>query len=99
MSIVYEVNLEVDSSISQAFESWLKDHIKQMLKIDGFLGAKLYCESRESAHSYWCVHYQVTSHSHLQAYFETQAMQMRQEGISRFGNLMKASRRILEHVE
>lgn len=96
MSIVYEVNLEVSQEIAQPFESWLNDHILQMLKIDGFEGATLYNEIKEPTNCHWCVQYLVESQAKLDDYFANHAQHMRQDGIDRFGDSMKATRRILQ---
>ena len=42
MSVLYQVNLCVDSSICDEYILWLKEHIEQMLQIDGFIKADLY---------------------------------------------------------
>ncbi len=96
MTIIYEVNLEVDSSIKQAFLAWLKKHIKDMLSIDGFLAATLLKEKHAGDSPIWSVRYEVASLEHLQLYFKTQAERMRQDGLDRFGDSFAASRKILE---
>ncbi len=96
MTIIYEVNLEVDSSIEEAFLNWLKTHIADMLRIDGFLAATLLKERHSGKSLIWSVRYEVASIEQLEVYFAVQAQSMRQDGIKRFGDLFTASRKILE---
>lgn len=41
MAVVYEVNLEVDADIADAYVAWLVPHMAEMLAIDGFLQTTL----------------------------------------------------------
>src|SRR5690606_28898121 len=42
MSVLYEVNTVVSTSVYPSWLNWIRDHMTEMCKIDGFLGAKLY---------------------------------------------------------
>jgi len=96
---LYEVNLQIETSHYPNYLAWLKEHIAQMCQIPGFLGATLLQPEFDTncypSKRFLVVHYQVESMQALQDYFENFAQKMRQEGISRFGDLFSASRRIL----
>ena len=40
-SLLYEVNLEADAAIEAPFDTWLRDHIADMLQFDGFRSAEI----------------------------------------------------------
>lgn len=92
--VIYEVNLEVQPEIAANFARWLDAHIKDMLTLPGFVGAKTYAVT-ETEHPTFCVHYQLVDRAALEAYFQTDAERMRADGLKRFGDAMTASRRIL----
>ena len=39
---IYEVTCSVDREIVEAFDSWLAQHIEEMLQIPGISGAEVY---------------------------------------------------------
>ena len=39
--IIYEVNLSIETALETSFIPWLKTHINEMLKFDGFIDASL----------------------------------------------------------
>ena len=39
--VVYEVNLEADADIAGPFDTWLRDHIADMLQFEGFRSAEI----------------------------------------------------------
>ena len=96
-SIVYQVNLDVAEAIGDAYESWLTDHVRDMLKLPGFVSAEIFAEEVEPglARRRWCVQYRLIDRASLQAYFDQHAARMRADGLNRFGNHFSASRRIM----
>ena len=40
-TVLYEVNLEANAAIAGPFDTWLRDHIADMLQFDGFLSAEI----------------------------------------------------------
>ena len=40
-TVVYEVNLEADAAIEASFDTWLRDHVADMLQLPGFLSAEV----------------------------------------------------------
>jgi hypothetical protein len=101
--VIYEVNVQIDPDIADAYYEWLVPHIEQMLAFDGFQGAKfLKLESETDADDdmvNWSVHYFVLDMDHLRHYFEHHAAEMRAGGVRRFGERFRANRRILDVVE
>ncbi|MBS0226792.1 MAG: DUF4286 family protein [Proteobacteria bacterium] len=96
-NVVYEVNLDVDAAIADAYLAWLRDHVAEILGLPGFLDARIFAvEDPPPGRILWCVHYRVRSRAALQDYFDHHAAAMRGDGILRFGDRFSASRRILE---
>jgi hypothetical protein len=97
--LIYEVNLYIDNDAAEEMAVWLKAHIRQMLEFDGFEGATWYFLDPEGGRQRWTTQYQVRSWQHLQAYFDTHAEAMRQDGEDRFGGRFSAGRRVLYERE
>ncbi|MBS0214837.1 MAG: DUF4286 family protein [Proteobacteria bacterium] len=96
-NVVYEVNLDADTAIAEAYLAWLRGHVAEILGLPGFLDARISAiEDPPPGHILWCVHYRVSSRAALQDYFDHHAAAMRDDGIARFGDRFSASRRILE---
>ncbi len=99
--ILYEVNLEVDNDINHKVAGWLPEHIDKLLHIDGFKSAYWFFrepadEGREDTNiTLWTIQYVLNDRKALDDYFNNQAEQLRAEAIEKFGDKMKASRRIL----
>jgi len=96
---IYEVNVDVSPGIADDYVAWLGAHVRAIQRIDGFLGADLYqVESDEEWRSY-CVQYRVVDKNALAAYLNTDAPRLRAEGIARFGDNFRASRRVMMHIQ
>ena len=94
--IVYEVNLTIDSKIENECKSWLKKHVAEMLKFDGFQSAEIFeDENREQTVCRLVVQYKVSSRDNLQNYLDNHSTRMREEGARQLGNQFTATRRIL----
>ena len=94
MSILYEVNLKVTSSILSEFFSWLRTHVEEMLQFDGFIEATIYEDISKLDEI--VVSYVIISQEALQDYFDKHATQMRDKGLAKFGDQFSAQRRILK---
>ncbi len=95
--IIYEVNLSIESALESAFIPWLKTHMDEMLKFDGFIDASLFMDvESDHAAKNWVVQYKVESMAHLEDYFNLHANRMRQEALDRFCDGFTATRRILK---
>lgn len=104
--LIYEVNVTVDGAAAPRFSPWLREHIREMLDFDGFEAAAWYVRSEDgdtipdedetTEPREWTVHYQVRDREALQSYFDEHAEQMRRDGVEKFGDHVKSSRRIFE---
>ncbi|MFK7888934.1 MAG: DUF4286 family protein [Gammaproteobacteria bacterium] len=92
--VVYEVNLSIAKQREAEFDTWLGEHVAQMLNLPGFLGATTLIEERDDATTVGrSVHYQVRDNEALQTYFDEHAERMRAIGVARFGDDLSATRR------
>ncbi|MGX5731448.1 DUF4286 family protein [Pseudoxanthomonas beigongshangi] len=98
MTILYEVDLVIDSDIAAVHARWLDAHVREMLGFAGFLEAEILDRKDPQAGSGTvarCVRYRLADQAALDAYLRDHAPRMRAEGIARFGDRVRASRRIL----
>jgi hypothetical protein len=95
--IVYEVNLRVERAIAAAYAQWLGAHVKQMLALPGFTGAALFEEpaAGDEGHVAWCCQYRLVDAAALDDYLREHAPRMRADGVARFGQRFRATRRVL----
>jgi quinol monooxygenase YgiN len=95
-SVLYEVVLTVAPEVRDAFCDWLGDHIDHMLALDGFLSGDAFVDS-ENPNEIIC-HYRLRDMTAMTAYLEGMAMEMRKDGLERFGDKFSARRRILTRL-
>ena len=98
MTVVYEVDLAIGPDIAEAHARWLDAHVREMLGFAGFLEAEILDGLEPPAEPGWvsrCVRYRLADRAALNAYLRDHAPRMRAEGIARFGDQVRASRRIL----
>ncbi|RDI42596.1 DUF4286 family protein [Aquicella lusitana] len=95
--VIYEVNLNVSHEIYDDYYKWLLEHIKAMLKLDGFKKAEigLIKGEEDDGKKHIRVNYLVDSYNHLKQYLTHDAPAMRVEGLQKFGDKFSASRRII----
>lgn len=96
--VVYEVNVDLDADIADAYLVWLDEHIDTMCALPGFSGASVFevvQPPADAGRQRFCVHYQLDDQAALDAYLRDHAARMRSEGESRFGGRFRASRRVL----
>jgi hypothetical protein len=99
-TVIYEVNLEADAAIEGPFDTWLRDHVADMLQIDGFLAAEVLVDgSPPPGRIRRSVHYRLSNQAALDDYLRTHAREMREKGIALFGDRFTAQRRTLAHRE
>ena len=96
--IVYEVSLQVDREIAAAFHDWLQSHVAEILALPGFTDADILqvCEPLDPGTVGWVVAYRLRDRAALDSYLVEHAPRMRADGLARFGNRFRASRRILQ---
>lgn len=100
--IVYVVDLDIDAAIAGEYAIWLRSHVNEMLVLPGFLGADI-LERIEPAEApdrkAFSVHYHLRDTDAFDAYLRDHAMRMREAGLQRFGERVRASRGLLKSLD
>ena len=99
--VVYEVNVQVDASIADACHDWLNGHVQQMLGLPGFVSARMHQvlePAPADGQAAWCVHYLLRDTAALDDYLREHAPRLRADGVTRFGNRFRTSRRVMREV-
>ena len=97
--VVYEVNLEVETSIADGYREWLEAHVAAILALPGFTGARILDVLEPAPAVGWiglCVQYALRDQAAFDAYLRNHAAAMRADGEARFGGRFRASRRVLQ---
>ena len=97
-TIVYEVNLEVETGIADGYREWLDAHVAAILALPGFTRARILDVLEPAPAAGWiglCVQYALHDQASLEAYLRDHAAAMRADGEARFGGRFRASRRVL----
>ncbi|KAF2072517.1 hypothetical protein CYY_006160 [Polysphondylium violaceum] len=103
--LIYEVSVQVDKKIVVEWEKWIVEHINQIVSLDnGTLFSKGHLckldQSFDSANETDCshigfvIHYYSNSKQCLNTYFDKHAPLLRKDGLDRFGDQFKATRRV-----
>ena len=99
-TVLYEVNLDADAAIAGPFDTWLRDHIADVLQFDGFLSAEILDDDTASeGRIRRIVQYRLRNQAALDAYLREHAPRMRAQGVEKFGERYTAERRVLAHRE
>ncbi len=101
MPVIYEVNLAVDREIAAEYRGWLVAHVQEMLALPGFTGARLMetvQEQDDAAEIVFCTQYELADQSALDEYLRVHSARMRADGIDRFGDRFRSSRRVLRDL-
>lgn len=96
--ITYEVNLFVQREIEAQFRAWLDAHVREILALPGFIGARVFerLEPAPGADEFvLCTQYQLPDQAALTRYLSEHAPAMRADGLRRFGDRFRAERRVL----
>src|SRR5438105_6397652 len=95
--LVYEVTLDIQAGAAPEFDAWLKEHVRQMLALPGFHDARiLKPDGVEPGTERRVVQYTLGGRAELDHYIAEHAPRMREDGVKRFGEKLKASRRVLD---
>jgi hypothetical protein len=99
-SVLYEVNYEADAAIAGLFDTWLRDHVADVLQFDGFRSAEILDDdSAPSGRIRRIVQYRLHDHEALDKYLAAHAPRMEAAGVARFGNQYTTEPRVLPHRE
>lgn len=96
--VLYEVSARVERGIAGDFLAWLPGHVERILALPGFVAAEVFevVETPPDAgHLLLCAHYRLRDGAALDAYLQEHAARMRAESAERFGDRVRASRRVL----
>ncbi len=100
MVAIYEVNLEITGDVAAEFVEWLPHHVAEVLALPGFIDAVIAREEMAGADiKAWNVRYRLDNRKALDRYLDQHAERMRADGLQRFGDRMRASRRIMTEVD
>jgi hypothetical protein len=101
--LIYEVNAVLEEKDSIPYSKLVQDHMRFMLKLEGFMDAKWYRVDSSSEDStkkvIWSIQYFIRDRRVLGSYFKNHAPRLRAETHDRFGERVSVSRRILELKE
>ena len=98
MPVIYEVNVDIDADIETEYRAWIADHVREICALPGVLGATVFDVVDPIAapgHVSLCVQYDMRDAHALQTYLRDHAPRLRAEGVARFGERARASRRVL----
>ena len=102
MSVIYEVNLAVDREIAVEYRSWLTLHVQEMLALPGFTGARIMETVQDETATpeiVFCTQYELVDQGALEEYLRVHSSRMRADGVNRFGDRFRSTRRILRDLE
>jgi hypothetical protein len=98
--VIYEVNLDADAAIEGPFDTWLRDHIADMLQLPGFLSAEILSPGdAPPGRIRRTVQYRLRDQAALDDYLRRHAPEMRSRGLELFGERFSTDRRVLAHRE
>ena len=93
------MTLEIDAAVAADYRIWLDAHVARILALPGFTGARIFEVLEQpqppAGRIALCVQYALRSRDDFDAYLREHAPHMRAEGVARFGDRFRASRRIL----
>lgn len=101
MDCIYEVNLEIDNEIAEAYRAWLAVHIPEVVKAGGFSKAIPYEREKslepemKAGCQYLTVHYYAKDKKTIESYLLNHGSYFRAEAHSKFGERFRGVRRIL----
>lgn len=99
--ILYLVELEMDTSLRDEYMAWLQEHVREMRALPGFTGAEILTSidpPPPMGRSVVCVQYRLRDRKAWDHYLAEHAPRMREAGRARFGERVRASRRLLERI-
>lgn len=99
--VVYEVSIDLDAIILDAYLAWLRPHMRELCALPGFVGARLFQVDEPAAAAgrvSLCTHYTLHDSAALAAYLRDHAPRLRAEGQARFGGQFQATRRVLRVI-
>jgi len=94
--VIYEVRVEVDQEVAPVYLVWLREHIRQIVRVAGFERAELFAQQESSGPvQVWLVHYVAASLKTIEDYLSEHSQKFRAEGVERFDGRFQIERKIL----
>jgi len=98
--VVYAVDLDAEAAIEAPFDTWLRDHVADVMQFPGFLSAEILVDPAPPAGRIRrTVQYRLRDRAALDDYLERHAPRLRESGVQLFGDRYTATRRVLAHRE
>ena len=98
--VVYAVDLDADAAIEAPFDTWLRDHVADVMQVPGFLSAEILDDpAPPEGRVRRTVQYRLRDRAALDDYLEHHAPRLRESGVRLFGERYTATRRVLAHRE
>jgi hypothetical protein len=98
--LLYQVDLDADAAIAGPFDTWLRDHIADLLALPGFRSAEILEDTAvDAGRIRRTVQYRLRDRAALDDYVRVHAPRLRQEGGELFGERFRVERRVLAHRE
>ena len=89
----------MDAALRGEYLAWLDEHVHEMLALPGFTGAEILIRSEPPAPAGRFIvqaHYRLRDRAAWDDYLAHHAPRMREAGLARFGQRVRASRALLE---
>lgn len=97
---IYEVTLTADPEIVDSFDTWLAEHIHEVLQLPGFARCEVFeTQADEQGRAQRVCQYFLDSEAELAQYLSGPASDMRESAARLFGDRFSASRRILRPAD
>lgn len=98
--VVYAVDLDAEASIEAPFDTWLRDHVADVMQSPGFLSAEILDDpAPPEGRIRRTVQYRLRDRAALDEYLERHAPRLRESGVRLFGDRYIATPRVLAHRE
>lgn len=100
--ISYVVDLDVDSTVASEYSAWLREHVREMLSLPGFLDAEILQRLEPEVapdRKAICVHYRLRDEQAFRDYLRERVPRMREAGLRRFGEHVRAHRGVLQSLD
>ena len=96
--IIYEIDITIKNNIYSEYIIWLKNHIEEMLKFNGFESSNSYLYDANNLEKKILIHYYIKDKKYLNNYFNIHASKMQSNFPEHFQSNITIKRRVLEKI-